>query len=110
MIRSRRRHLVGCAWFWAWALVGAGAALSMVSYIGMLTGLPVALTAFLMARKPSIRESSFGFVSGIGLLLLYLAWVQRSGEFLDPRPLLVLGWALVIAGVAGHSWREHRPV
>jgi len=42
------------------------------------------------------------------LLLLYVAWIQRTGAFLDPRPLLVLGSALVVAGIVGHSWREHR--
>jgi len=103
---ARRRHLVACSWFWAWVPVGAGAALSLISFVGTLTVLPVALVVFLMARKPSIRESSFGFLSGIGLLVLYLGWIHRAGEWIDPRPLFALGSALFFAGIAGHALRE----
>jgi hypothetical protein len=103
---SRRAHLIRCVWFWAWVPVGAGAALSVISFIGTLTALPVALVIFLMARKPSVRESSFGFLSGVGVMLLYVAWIQRSGEWIDPRPLFALGVALFVAGIAGHTLRE----
>ena len=105
---SRRKHLVGCAWFWAWAVVGAGAALSVLSFIGTLTVLPVALAALFMGRKENIRESAFGLVSGVGLLLLYVGWIHRTGEFLDPRPWFGFGTALVVAGIAGHLARERR--
>jgi hypothetical protein len=104
--QARRTHLVGCAWFWAWALVGAGAAFSTVSFAGTLTALPVALVALLMARQPSVRRSSFGVISGVGLLLVAVGWIQRSGEALDPLPWLALGLVLLLAGVTGHALRE----
>ena len=105
---ARRHHLVGCVWFWAWALVGAGAALSVISFIGTLTAAPVALVAFFMALRPRIRESAFGAVSGAGLLLLYIGWIHRSGEFYDPRPWWAVGSALLGFGIAAHAVRERR--
>lgn len=105
MSRARRRHLTGCGWFWAWALVGAGAAFSFVS-TGLLTLLPVALIAFFMQRRPSIRRSSYGVLSGAGLLLLYIAWLHRDGEYLNPFPWLVIGSASLVAGIAGHAVRD----
>jgi hypothetical protein len=108
VIRSRQRHLVGCAWFWAWAVVGAGIALTFVSFIGTLTALPIALAVLLMARSRKIRESAFGAVSGAGLLLLYIGWIHRAGEDRDPRPWLALGSALLLAGIVGHALREAR--
>jgi hypothetical protein len=90
-----------------WAVVGGAAALSVVSS-GPLLGLPVALVAFLLARKASIRESAFGVVSGVGLLLLAVGWINRTGESLDPRPWWALGSAFLVAGVAAHAVRERR--
>lgn len=107
MSTAQRKHLTGCAWFWVWVVVGGAAALSVVSF-GPLLLLPVVLVAFLMARKPSIRESAFGLVSGVGTLLLAVAWINRTGEYFDPRPWLVLGAALFIAGIAAHAVRERR--
>jgi hypothetical protein len=108
VIRSRQRHLVGCAWFWVWAVVGAGIALTFVSFIGTLTALPVALAVLLMARSRKIRESAFGAVSGAGLLLLYIGWIHRTGQYLDPRPWFGLGAVLLVAGIVGHALREQR--
>jgi drug/metabolite transporter (DMT)-like permease len=81
---------------------------SVVSFIGTLTALPVALTALLMVRRPSIRRSAFGVLSGAGLLLLYIAWLHRDGEYLNPFPWLVIGSASLVAGIAGHAVREQR--
>lgn len=106
VIASRREHLVGCAWFWAWAPVGAGFAVSVVSFIGTLTIWPTALLAFLMGRHPTIRQSAFGLLSGAGLLLLYVAWLNRAGDGFDPRGWLVAGALFLVAGIAGHAVRE----
>jgi len=108
MSQAGRRHLAGCGWFWTWAAVGAGAALSVVSFIGTLTALPVVLAALLMLRQPTIRRSAFGVLSGAGLLLLYIAWLHRDGEYLNPIPWLVIGFVLLVAGIAGHALREQR--
>src|SRR5690348_10754784 len=106
MTVARRRHLVGCAWFWAWAVIGGGAAFSVVSFLGTLTALPVAIVALLMARSSTVRESAFGLVSGVGLTLLAVGWINRTGEALDPRPWWILGAALLGAGIAAHAVKE----
>jgi hypothetical protein len=37
---ERKNHLIGCAWFWAWAAIGAGFAFGVISFLGVLTLLP----------------------------------------------------------------------
>lgn len=114
-----RAHLAGCRWFWAWAFLGFAAALGFVS-LGVLVLAPVAVAGALMASRPAVRRSAFGFLSGIGLLLVFVAWIQRAGpgttcwqtatasgcdQHLNPLPWLLLGLALFIAGVAAHARR-----
>ena len=116
---SRRAHLAGCGWFWAWALVGAAIGLGTVS-IGPLLAAPVLLVAYLMASRPEIRRSAFGVLSGAGALLLYIAWLQRAGpgttcwetqtasgcdQHLNPLPWLLAGTVLFIGGIAAHVRR-----
>lgn len=112
-------HLVGWAWFSAWAILGSGAALAVIS-LGPLALLPVAALAGIMASRPRIRRSGFGLVSGAGAVLLYVAYVQRDGpgttcwhtatasgcdQHLNPIPWLLLGLACLIGGVVGHAKR-----
>ena len=114
-----RAHFPACRWFWAWAFVGFAAAVGFVS-LGVLILAPVAAVAAVMASRPAIRSSAFGFVTGAGLLLVYVAWLQRAGpgttcwhtatasgcdEHLNPLPWLFAGLVLVAAGVVGHARR-----
>jgi len=114
------RHRRGCAWFWAWVLVGCAAALGTLSFGPILTA-PVLLVAALMASREEARRAAFGLLTGVGMLLLYVAWVQRAGpgttcwsngtasgcdEHLNPLPWLVAGVALVIAGAVAHARRS----
>jgi predicted phage tail protein len=114
-----RAHAAGCRWFWAWALLGCAAALGFVS-LGILVLVPVAVVGGLMASKPAIVRSAFGLLTGVGVLLLCVAWVQRAGpgttcwhtatasgcdEHLNPLPWLVAGIAMFIGGVVGHARR-----
>jgi hypothetical protein len=116
---SRRAHLAGCGWFWAWALLGLAAALAAVS-LGPILLAPVIAIAWLMASRSSIRRSAFGLLSGAGALLLYVAWVQRAGpgttcwqtqtasgcdQHLNPLPWLIVGIALFVGGIAAHARR-----
>ena len=73
-----RIQLNGWGWFVVWVLLGAAAALGFVS-LGPLLLVPVlAFGAFLWTR-PRVRRSAFGLLTGAGVLLLYVAWVQRDG-------------------------------
>ena len=45
---------------------------------------------------------------GIGCVLLAVGWINRTGEFFDPRPWWALGSAFLVAGVAAHAVRERR--
>src|SRR5947208_16031306 len=106
-----RAHIAGCRWFWTWAVIGCAAALGFVS-LGVLVLAPVAIVGGLMASRPAIRRSAFGLLSGAGVLLLYVAWLQRAGpgttcwraatargcdQHLNPLPWLVVGLGLFIA-------------
>jgi hypothetical protein len=116
---SRRAHLAGCGWFWAWALLGSAAALGALS-LGPLLAAPVVVIAWLMASRPGVRRSAFGLLSGVGALLLYVAWVQRAGpgttcwqtqtasgceQHLNPLPWLLAGIVLFFGGIAAHARR-----
>jgi hypothetical protein len=116
---SRRAHLVGCGWFWAWALLGAAVTLGILS-LGPILAAPLLVIGWLMASRPAIRRSAFGLLSGAGALLLYVAWLQRAGpgttcwqtqtasgcdQHLNPLPWLVAGVVLFVGGVAAHARR-----
>ena len=90
----------------------------MISFGLAFLLLPVAPIAVLMYRRPEIRKSGFGALSGAGLLSLVIAYLHRDGpgttctpipsggiqcdEHLNPIPWLVLGILLVVAGVVGN--------
>ena len=109
-------------WFLAWAGVGVGFALG-VSALG-LAAVPLALVvAVLLIVFRHADRSALGILVGIGLLSLYVAYVQRRGPgtvswhtatasgsdtYLDPRPWLFAGIVLVAVGVATFLWRGRR--
>ncbi len=110
----------GWGWFCAWGAVGAAAALGIVS-LGPLALVPAILAAAIMLRHGAIRRSAFGLLSGVGVILLVVAWVQRSGpgttcwhtatgggcsQHLNPIPWLIVGLVLLAAGVLVHRARE----
>jgi hypothetical protein len=114
-----RAHAADCRWFWAWALLGSVAALGFVS-LGVLALAPVVVAGGLMGSRPAIRCSAFGLLTGVGVLLLYVAWVQRAGpgmtcwqtatasgcdQHLNPVPWLVAGLATFIGGIVGNAQR-----
>jgi hypothetical protein len=111
------RRSGGWGWFFVWALLGSAAALGTVS-LGPLLLVPAALVAVFVWRRPQSRRSAFGLLTGGGMLLLYVAWVQRDGpgttcwqtatgsgcdQHLNPLPWLVLGLVLVAAGLVAHA-------
>jgi hypothetical protein len=113
-------HSSSCRWFWAWAAVGCALALSAVS-LGVLAFAPAALVGGVMWSRPAARRSAFGVLSGIGLLLVYVAWVQRAGpgttcwhsgsssgcdQHLDPLPWAVGGLAFFLGGIVAQARRN----
>jgi hypothetical protein len=119
-VQARVDHLVGCGWFWAWALVGCGAALGAIS-LGPLLELPILGVGIALASSPRVRQSAFGLLSGAGAVCLLVAWLQRRGpgtvcwqkanaagcdQYLDPRPWLAIGILLLVGGLVGHAVRS----
>jgi hypothetical protein len=109
-------HLTDCASFWAWAVVGCVLAFGAVS-LGPLLLVPAAILAFVLASRTS-RGSAFGLLTGVGVLLLFVSYVNREGpgttcwergtasgcgEHLNPLPWLVLGLGLVVAGIGAFA-------
>ena len=109
-------------WFWfsVWVLLGVAATLGAIS-LGPLVFVPAAAGALFLAYRPGIRRSAFGLLSGAGLLLLYVAWVQRDGpgttcwhtatasgcdQHLNPLPWLIAGAALFVTGVLAQARRH----
>jgi len=118
---ERKSHLIGCAWFWAWAAIGAGFAFGFISFLGVLTLIPTLVLAFILWRVHPVNW--FGGVSGIGVMLLVIAYLQRQGpgttcthtatsiscdQHLNPLPWLVLGLLFFAAGIAGHARHSAR--
>jgi hypothetical protein len=107
--------------FFAWVVVGAGACVAMLSLpsIGVFVALPVIAAATLLLWWPRGRTiAMFGAVSGLGLVLLYVSYLNRGGpgdvcsatttgqscitEW-SPWPWLVAGIALFALGVASYT-------
>jgi len=103
-IAAPKSHLLGCAWFWAWALLGAAAALGSVSLGPLLTIPSLVVGVILYTRRGA--HGAFGLLSGIGAFLLVIAYIQRSGQFYDPIHWLVAGIVFFTAGLVGHAWQS----
>lgn len=104
--------------FAAWLLVGAALGFAIVSFV--VLALPLVIVVALLALRPGLRRSGFGLVSGLGVVPLYVAFLQRRGpgtvcwhtatasgcdEYLNPWPWLVIGLTLVSIGVVAHVRR-----
>lgn len=115
-ITGRVSHFAGCGWFWAWALVGAAFGLGVTS-LGLLLAVPATLAVVLMTRRRPIR-GAFGLSTGVGAVLLVVAYLQRQGpgttcwrtatgggcdQHLNPIPWLVVGLVCAAAGFVGHA-------
>ena len=112
---NRPSHFVRCGWFWAWGAVGATVAAGLVS-LGPVALIPATVAGAAMARSGNAQRSIFGLLAGVGLLSLFVAYVQRDGpgttcwhiatgtgcdQHLSPIPWLVVGLLLVLGAVVG---------
>ena len=109
-------------WFVAWVVVGVGLGLG-VSVLGVFAAPVALLAAVVLSVRHHAGRAALGVLVGVGLLLLYVAYVQRKGpgtvtwhtatasgsdQYLDPRPWLVAGLLLVVGGVVAYAWRGRR--
>jgi len=119
--KSEASHAFG--WFAVWLAVGVAFAFSVVALLSFgLFVLPfAAAAAMLLIVRHHVDRSAWGLLCGIGLLSLYVAYVQRKGPgtvswhtatasgsstYMDPRPWLIVGLLLIAGGVAAFLWRR----
>lgn len=101
----------GCRWFWAWSIVGAALALTFLTgfSIGLLL-LPFALLLLSLVVYFSPRwPESIGFIEGVGLLLLVIAYLHRDDRACPPSGTLQLapssaGESVSCGGLDPHPW------
>jgi len=116
---TRRSHLVGCAGFWLWALVGGTAVLAAISFVGWFFLVPVAVIAVVVVpRRPEWKQGAvlLGLVAGAGLPLLLVAalnwsdWQSRTAGDNTPNPYDwgAVGVFLLTAGIAAYAIRGRR--
>ncbi len=108
--------------FVLFALIGVGFILGFLT-LSVLFVVPVVVALVLMVVRPNVMKSSVGLITGAGLVLIYVAYVQRRGpgtvcwqtatasgcdEYLNPWPWLVVGVVLVCVGILAHVSRLRR--
>lgn len=91
--------------------------------LNLFAAVPAVIIVILAIVRPARFGSAFGLLSGVGVMLLFVAFLQRRGpgtvcwqtataagcdEYLDPLPWLVAGLALLSAGLIAHSRRMRR--
>ena len=117
-----RRRL---AWFAVWLVVGAALAFSVLDGVAFgffLFPFAVAAVVLLIVRH-RLDRSAWGLLCGVGLLSLYVAYVERKGPgtvywhtatasgydtYPDPRPWFVAGLLLIVVGVTAFVWHRRR--
>ena len=96
-------------WFAAWTVVGVLYVLVIVAAftIFAVVALPLAVlgTAWLVRAR---RPGAAGVLSGLGLPLLLVAFINRTGSSLSPWPWLAAGLVLVAAGLVVQLWIRSR--
>ncbi len=105
---------------------GVGIAFGFVASFGLLAAgtfavVPIGIGAVLLARRRAFRSWAFGLPVGVGLLSLYVAYLQRRGpgticwhtasaagcdQYADPKPWLFAGIALAMLGLVGYVLRH----
>lgn len=115
-------------WFAVWLIIGASYALSLLgaASIGLFVlPLPV-LATILLARRRQAHSGLPGLISGLGIPLLYVAYLNRAGPGTicttitgggqecagewSPWPWLAAGVILLALGAAAFTaWQRHLP-
>jgi hypothetical protein len=106
------RRTLAYVGFCAWTLIGAVAAVGLVS-LGPIALGPALLAGAVLSTSATARRSRFGLLAGAGLVSLFIAYLQRQGpgttcwhtataagceQHLNPIPWLLIG--LLLAATA----------
>jgi len=109
-------------WFAVWAAIGAGLGVAFVSF-GPLALVLVLIAAVVLIVRRRLSRATWGLLSGLGVVALLIAYVQRKGPgtvywhtatasgadtYLDPRPWLAAGVVLGAAGIAAFAFSGRR--
>jgi hypothetical protein len=108
------------AGFCIWVVLGATAAFGLIA-TGSFAGLPILIgVVWLAVSRPALLRSGFGAMTGVGVVSLYVAYLQRRGpgtvcwhtatasgcdQYSNPWPWLVAGAAFTAIGVVAHARR-----
>ncbi len=113
--------------FVLWAFVGAGACLAVLGAltIGIFVAPVVAVLSWVLVRRTGVDRSVAGAVSGVSLMLFFVAWQNREGpgtvctvrtsftecaERWNPWPWFLVGIAFLTLGIAlFYLLGRHRP-
>jgi uncharacterized membrane protein len=113
------RRTLDCVCFWSWALIGAVAALGLVS-LGPIALGPALLAGAALSTSATARRSRFGLLAGAGLVSLFIAYLQRQGpgttcwhtataagcdQHLNPIPWLLIGLVLIVTATVVQTRR-----
>ena len=107
--------------FGLWSLVGAGACLAVLGAltIGIFVAPVVAVLAGVLLVTAGASRSIFGAVSGVSLMLFFVAWTNREGpgevctvkphftecaERWNPWPWFVVGLVFLSVGIIVFYW------
>lgn len=107
--------------FGLWFVVGAGACLAVLGAltIGILVAPAVAVVAWVLLATAGASRSVFGAVSGMSLMLFFVAWNNRGGpgevctvtphftecaERWNPWPWFAVGLVFLSVGIVAFYW------
>jgi uncharacterized membrane protein len=98
-------------WFFAWSL--AGAALTFSFLAGLSIGifvLPFAavLLVWVVRRAPRLPDA-FGFVAGVGMVLVLVAFLNRASDGVDAMAWLLAGVSLNGVALVAYTLTWYRP-
>jgi hypothetical protein len=114
-VTAQNRYPFGL--YLAWVAVGAGVSFGVLSIlsIGVFVLAVTIVATFFLGRRSDAGAGVAGVVSGFGLPLLYIAFLNRSGPGMvcdttststscsdqwSPWPWLLIGSALILVGLA----------
>jgi hypothetical protein len=106
--------------FLAWVVAGFAGAFGLLE-LGSFMLVALAMVVALLIFRPASGRGAFGLLTGSGAVSLLVVYVQRRGpgtiswhtatasgsdQYLDPRPWLAAGIALVLIGAGMQLWRS----